>query len=326
MIVLNSGGDASANAASNLSKSAVQLEKSLNSLSSGQRISAPADDAGGLAVAMKLAARSKSIDATKVNIQNALSFVQVQDGALKNLAAVVIRIDELRVMCDDVTKSPADIQNYQTEYAQLRDEMLRLALQQFNGVYLFGYPTEYFRRDSSGAALWPSTPAPYGPLSMPLTVHLSEDGAQMMEISRPVLFDLVVLEHKTPATNPSQTDASGKMISDGDGTMDLLHDVEFLTDLSRQALTEQLALVSTMLATNGAEASRLQFALDSLSVNGLNIDGAHSRIMDVDVARESSNLARVKILHEAGMSSLQKANEAMKYILPLLNSTSPGQV
>jgi len=310
MLILSSGSDASLKGATTLNKNTVLLEKSLNRLSSGQKIASSADDAGGLAVGMKLAARITDIEATKTNIQNALSFVQVQDGALKNLAAVVTRIDELRVMSDDVTKSPTDIQNYQTEYAELRDEMLRLGKQDFNGIKLFGVRLVQ--------------PSP------PLSVYLSENGSQMMQISRPLLFDIEFLEHKTPEntitdSNPiGQTDGHGKMISDGDGTMDLLHDTEFLTDLSRQALTEQLVLVSTMLATKGAESSRLQFALDSQSVTGVNIEAAHSRIMDVDVARESSNLVRMKILQEAGTASLQKANEALKYILPLLNPTSQG--
>ena len=54
------------------------LQKSLDRLSSGKRITEPADDAGGLAVAMKL---NHSINGLRgaSNISNAISFLQVQD-------------------------------------------------------------------------------------------------------------------------------------------------------------------------------------------------------------------------------------------------------
>ena len=67
---------------SHLNKNSAKLQQSLSRLSSGKKITAPADDAGGLAVSMKLTSaigRNKSVIA---NIQNALSYAEVQDGAL----------------------------------------------------------------------------------------------------------------------------------------------------------------------------------------------------------------------------------------------------
>ena len=59
------------------------LQKSLDRLSSGRRITEPADDAGGLAVSMKLEHTSKVLQGVSRNISNAVSFLQVQDGILK---------------------------------------------------------------------------------------------------------------------------------------------------------------------------------------------------------------------------------------------------
>ena len=77
--------NAAANQASfSLNKNSSKLQQSLTRLSSGKKINAPADDAGGLAVSMKLTSaigRNKSVIA---NIQNALSFAEVQDGALQS--------------------------------------------------------------------------------------------------------------------------------------------------------------------------------------------------------------------------------------------------
>ena len=67
-------------AAFNLDKNNANLQKSLSRLSSGKRITSPADDAGGLAVSMKLQASVSRLRASISNIQNALSFGEVQDG------------------------------------------------------------------------------------------------------------------------------------------------------------------------------------------------------------------------------------------------------
>ena len=84
------------------------LQKSLDRLSSGRRITEPADDAGGLAVSMKLEHTSKVLQGVSRNIANATSLLQVQDGALKSVADIVSRIGELQGMYDDVTKNAAD--------------------------------------------------------------------------------------------------------------------------------------------------------------------------------------------------------------------------
>ena len=58
------------------------LQKSLDRLSSGKRITQPADDAGGLAVSMKLESVIRRLRATSYNVSNGISLLQVQDGVL----------------------------------------------------------------------------------------------------------------------------------------------------------------------------------------------------------------------------------------------------
>ena len=57
-VVINTNYAASV-AANNLSASNAMLQRSLNRLSSGSKIVSPSDDAGGLAVSMKLSASAK---------------------------------------------------------------------------------------------------------------------------------------------------------------------------------------------------------------------------------------------------------------------------
>src|SRR5437763_16611270 len=70
-------------AANNLAASNDMLQKSLNRLSSGSKIVTPSDDAGGLAVSMKLSAAARRSGAAATNISNAVSYLQTQDGVLK---------------------------------------------------------------------------------------------------------------------------------------------------------------------------------------------------------------------------------------------------
>ena len=81
MITLNTNSVA-AKAAIDLSKNTFNLQKSLQRLSSGSRIAHPADDAGGLAVSMRLKAQINRTQGAQNNVSNALSFTQVQDGGL----------------------------------------------------------------------------------------------------------------------------------------------------------------------------------------------------------------------------------------------------
>ncbi|NBV87682.1 MAG: flagellin, partial [Verrucomicrobia bacterium] len=83
-------------------------------------------------------------------------------------------------------------------------------------------------------------------------------------------------------------------------------------------ITSAVQSVATLIAQNGAEASRLQFALDSLNINQVNLEAANSRIYDVDVAAETSKLARANILVQAGAAMLTQANASQSIALKLL--------
>ena len=86
-VVINTNSAATV-ASNNLAVSNNMLQRSLNRLSSGSKIVNPSDDAGGLAVSMKLSAAARRQGATATNIGNSVSFLQTQDGALKVAAKV----------------------------------------------------------------------------------------------------------------------------------------------------------------------------------------------------------------------------------------------
>jgi len=127
-------------------------------------------------------------------------------------------------------------------------------------------------------------------ISSTLTVFISQDGTQAMTVTQAAV-------HGTWSGVRNLSDATGVNIS---------------------SVSASIQSVSTLMADNGAQASRLQFALDSLNVNKVNLEAANSRIYDVDVAAETTKLARANILVQSGAAMLSQANAASQIALKLL--------
>jgi len=287
-VVINTNTSASL-ASYNLSSTNVNLQRSLNRLSSGSRINSSFDDAGGTAVSMKMSASIRRTEATLANVNNSVAFLQTQDGVLKNADKVLNRMSELAMLATDVTKSTNDLALYNTELSQLKGQLNLMLSEQFNGIELF----------STGANA-SADGADFDDDST-LTVITSHDGDQSIGITQvdlnQVVFDI------------TDTNSANNMdITSTTGAQDA---VDYI-----QAAIQDLA---TLRANNGAEQSRLTFAADMLSINKINLEAANSRIIDVDVAAESSQLARFNILQQAGTAMLAQANTSTQSILRLIS-------
>jgi flagellin len=136
-VVINTNTAASV-AANNLTYSTSMLEETMNQLSSGSRITNPADDAGGLAVSMKLTAAANRDGDLENNISDGVSLLQTQDGALQVAGSILDRMSQLETLYQDPTKNTSDLANYTDEFTQLQSELTTLTAQTFNGVSLFG--------------------------------------------------------------------------------------------------------------------------------------------------------------------------------------------
>jgi flagellin len=284
-VVINTNTSASL-ASYNLSSTNVNLQRSLNRLSSGSRINSSFDDAGGLAVSMKISASIRRTEATLANVNNSVAFLQTQDGVLKNADKVLNRMSELSMLATDVTKSTADLSLYNTELTQLKDQLELMLSEKFNGISLF--------QSGSNATFDTGTSAAN------LTVVTSHDGDQSFAITR---ADLNFIS-TTVGTDAS----SGMQINSNTGAQAAVTTIQ-----------AQIQNLATLRANNGAEQSRLSFAADMLSINKINLESANSRIVDVDVAAESSQLARFNILQQAGTAMLAQANMSTQSILRLIS-------
>jgi flagellin-like hook-associated protein FlgL len=160
-------------ASQNLNKASEALRNSLNRLSSGKRIVNSYDDPGGMSVAYKLQSRLRRTEAVRHNVQNGISFLQVQDGVLSSAGNIVSRMSELRTMAQDVTKNTSDIENYSKEFLELQMQLSQMYREKFNGVSLFS--------KSSASAISP----PNGPVYNKGT-SVDENGNVLTKFSRTI--------------------------------------------------------------------------------------------------------------------------------------------
>ena len=102
-----------------------------------------------------------------------------------------------------------------------------------------------------------------------------------------------------------------------DGT-DLTDSSKVLSDFSVDDFVTFIQNAATGRATNGAEMSRLEQSLALLTTNHANIEGARSRLMDVDIATESTHFAKHNILVQSSAAMLAQANAVPNVALQLL--------
>ena len=92
----------------------------------------------------------------------------------------------------------------------------------------------------------------------------------------------------------------------------------FATDASQTEITAGLNKIAELSAGNGGEANSLQFALADVNSQIANLTAANGRIVDVDIAAESANLAKQQILVQASAAMVAQANTANNVALVLL--------
>jgi flagellin len=245
------------------------LSKSLARLSSGSKITTPADDSAGLAVSMKLRAQMSRIDAALNNMGNAISLNQTQDGYLIKVSDALNRMSELSILSQDVTKSTSDLALYNQEFQTLASFISTVATKEFNGVSLF-----------NGA-------------NLNVTVDSEANTFTMTGIN---------------LTSATYTALSADNITTRPAAVDALNDIK--------ATMAQLAADR---ATLGANIESLNYFSDQLGTLKNNLSAANSRIVDVDVATESTEYAKYNILVQTGTAMLAQANALPQTALKLLS-------
>lgn len=376
-IVVNSNVTATV-ASFNLSRANDALRTSLARLSSGKRIVNPADDAGGLSVANKLASKLERTEAVRQNIQNGISYLQVQDGALTTVAKVVDRMAELRTMAADITKNTSDVENYSKEFIELQKQLNQVYNEKFNGISLFsmsraqrivnppdlrptldknagladdqGRTVQRFSRNilttADGVRQDGNVSLNVVNLQYLLSIggvdhtYMSSNTRDLINAQR--ADDSVSGNDDTVGTNiflnlgnvnggnandfsdgtAAAVTASGLTAAEVTAAKDEIYTADnffkSILLISMGSFTDIIERIADARAENGAEQNRLGMVNELLVQNQTNLEAAYGRIMDADVALESTRYARQNVLVQSSAAMVAQANQLTNIALTIL--------
>ena len=283
-MALNLGGGSMTSSFNSLYLGQAQsmLNQSLMRLSSGKRINRASDDPGGLAVSMKLQNALTVTSATKQNIDNAKSYTDTQDAALDSVGDILTRMSTLKTSYGDdgAGLNTTDKSNYAAEFRELQAQLNAFKSEKFNSISLFS--TEGISRN----------------------VYISTQGSTGASVSVSSL-DLTSALDIGGGVNLSAQRYGSNAVS--------------ISNVTAEQLNTAVSNVASLRAEAGATSSRLEFSSDYLSTSMVHLEEANSRIMDVDIAQETTNMAKYNLQVYAASAALVQSNLNMSIVLDLLN-------
>ncbi|MCR9097749.1 MAG: flagellin, partial [bacterium] len=258
---------ASINAQRNLVNSTGNLQKSLQRLSSGLRITRAADDAAGLAISEGFRADIRSIAQARRNANDGISLLQVGEGALNEVSSILIRQRELAIQAANGTLGDAERDTLNDEFQDLISEIDRIAaVTSFNGATIL----------ESGAGV---------------TFQIGVDATSNDRIT----INAVDARASTIGLG-TVSSVSGFNFA----TISSVASAQAALSLIDSAISQ----VASLRASFGTVQNRLESSIRSLAVAQENTSAAESRIRDVDFASETAELTRNQVLQQAGISVL----------------------
>lgn len=267
----------------NLSATTNRLAKSMEKLSSGFRINTAADDAAGLGISERMRGQIRGVAQAQRNAHDGISVVQTAEGSMTELQSIFHRVRELAVQYLNGTNSAEARMAITTEVAQLSAEVGRMVSgANFNGTALL-----------TG-------------INMTLQIGPNSTPSDSLNFALP---DLVSM------TAAASIRAIGDMFTNfNTGTIGVGQSMEFvLSDVD--SFVNQISLAR---AEMGAVQNRLEHTVNALGIYQENLMSAESRIRDVDMAQEMTQLTRLQILQQSSTAMLAQANMSNQSVLSLL--------
>jgi flagellin len=269
---------ASVNAQRNLFNTTMQLQKSMERLSSGLRINRAGDDAAGLAISEGLKSDIRAMQQASRNAADGISMVQTAEGALDEVSNIVLRLRELAEQAATETLGSSERGYLDQEFQDLLEEITRISdTTEFNGTLLL---------DGTAGTL-------------DIQVGITAAAASQVSIDLSTDMDATGLGLTPGTVNVGGTDNTNALAAIG------------LIETATQT-------ISSTRASFGAVQNRLEHSIRSIGMTVENLTAANSRIRDVDIAAETSNLTANQILQQAGVSVLAQANMTSQLAIMLL--------
>jgi flagellin len=271
------------NANRTLKFSTQEVQKSMEKLSSGERINKAGDDASGLAVSEKMRTQIQGLRQAERNTEDGMSFVQTAEGYLDQTARIIQRMRVLAVQAANGIYSNDDRQLIQVEVSALVDEVDRTASQaEFNK---FKVLTGEFSRVNPKASMW---------------FHLGPNTNQRKRVYVGTMT------------------ASAFQMKDGTGKITITLSTPGGANSAIGVLDNALQRLSKQRADLGAYYNRLDMTSRGLMTAYENIQAAESRIRDSDMAEEMVGFTKSQVLVQTGTAMLGQANLQSQHVLRLL--------
>ena len=329
-------------AGSHLAVNQARLQRSFDRLASGKKLSSPIEDPGGLAVSMKLSAAINRLSGAQNNVSNATSFLEVQDGMLDTVGRIVDRMSELKGLASqDPMKSAQDRASYDNEFKDLQVQLYNISQQKFNGVSMFANHTTDANDNVEGTQILFNAQNTTRSNDNTMTIFTSAEGAAGSKVSifkSALLSALTVKQDRSLAGSDVETNSGWNVVSGIDNTTsgaggtsltpsdngwvtfaaDNVGDTLGLEMISVGVITQALENIAFLRAQNGGSSSRLAFNSESLVQQKTNMRAALGRMIDVDFAEETTNMAKYTVLSQASASILSQANANTDIALMLL--------
>jgi flagellin len=145
MPLIVNNNPASIAAQRNLTVNTNQLQRSVERLSSGLRITRASDDAAGLGVSETLRAHIRSINQATRNANDGISLTQIADGGAAVVGNLLARLRELSSQSSSGTVGSTERSYLDQEFVALRSEIDRIAtVTEFNGQALLSGASNSF--------------------------------------------------------------------------------------------------------------------------------------------------------------------------------------
>lgn len=253
--------------------------RAMERISTGLRINRAADDPSGLAISERMRAQIRGLKQASRNAQDAISLLNIADGALGETHAVLHRLREIAVYSATGTLTQQERDALQIEFNELVKAIDDIgANTNFNTIPLLNGE----RNEEN-----------------PLIIQIGANAGQNTEIS---------LGNMT-GRGLNLYDEEGNIISvssqeDADRAIGILDDAINKTASQRAYI--------------GAKTRRLEHTINNLENTAINLAAAESRIRDADIALEVLNMVQAQIRMQAALAMVAQANVAQQMILQLL--------
>ena len=267
------------------------LDKNMEKLSSGLRITRAGDDASGLAVSEKMRSQVRGLYRAEKNAMDGISFIQTTEGYLQESQDIIQRLRELAVQAANGIYADEDRMQIQVEISSLVDEVDRIASHaQFNGMNLLtGRFARFTGENVVTASMW---------------LHI---GANMDQRER--MFIGTMTAQGLGLQNPNGPPHTATFISLSSPDR---------ANMAIGLLDEALKAVNKQRADLGAYQNRLEYAMKGLAIGAENMQASESRIRDVDMAEQMVEFVKNQILIQSSTAMLAQANTKPQTVLSLL--------